>query len=488
MGPDLSPPGLQAPGTQSPTAGTGTGNNNLHRMVWALFGFVVALTLVVLVVLPFMVSDHANDEPVSVSVSAPASTPPPLAAGVARHDAEQALQNFLRMRAQPELANAEVWAAEAWQAALNTAAGGDEHYGRGRFSEALSAYQQAIRQLQDLQAGREQLMADRLKSGWQSLEKNESAAAVFAFEQVLAMQADHEEAGLGLARARVRDEILALMEEGRQAEAVNDPQRAARAYTAASRLDPAYIPVQAALQRVSTELAGTAFQDAMSHALQSLDRGNLTAADEALKAAAQIYPDAPAVGDARRRLTESRRQYTLGKLRKEAARRVSAENWSAAADLYRKALAIDAQAAYARAGLARAQKRTQLHAQLDHYLADTTRLSSDEPLANASKLLEANKHLPESEPRLAAKVAALNEAVRLAVIPVSLLIKSDNRTEVTIYHVGRLGKFHDKQVTLRPGRYTVTGYCPGYRDVRKVITLRPDSTKSTLLVRCEEPI
>ena len=488
MAPDLSPPGLQPPGTQSPAAGPEASNNSLHRMVWALFGFVVALTLVVLVVLPYMVSERADDEPVSDSASVPASTPPPLAAGVARHDAEQALQDFLRMRAQPALANAESWAAETWQAALGTAAGGDEHYGRGRFTEALSAYQEATRQLQDLQASRKQLMTDRLAFGWQSLEQNDSAAAVAAFEQVLAMQADHEEAGSGLARARARKEILALMEQGRQAEAVNDPRRAADVYAAATRLDPAYIPVQNAMQRISAELAGLAFQDAMSHALQSLDSGNFAAADDALKAAAQIFPDAPAVADTRRRLTESRRQYTLDKLRTKANRRAMAEDWSDAAELYRKALGIDAQVAYARAGLARAQNRMQLHAQLDHYLNDSTRLSSDEPLTNARKLLEANQHLPENEPRLAAKMAALDEAIRLAVIPVSLLIRSDNRTEVTIYHVGRLGKFQEKQVTLRPGRYTVTGYCPGYRDVRKVITLRPDSAGSILQVRCEEPI
>ena len=488
MDPDLSPPGLQPPGAQSPKDGPESGNSNLHRMVWALLGFVAALTLVVLVVLPAMVSERSDDVPLSDIASTPAGTPPPLAAGVARHDAEQALQVFLRMRAQPQLSNAEVWAAEAWLVALNTAASGDEHYGRGRFVEARTAYEEASRQLSTLQSSREQTMADKLESGWQSLAQNDSAAAVAAFEQVLAMQTGHEEANLGLSRARVREDVLALMEEGEQAEAVNDPQRAASAYGRASQLDPAYLPVKTALQRVRAELDGLAFQNTMSHALQSLENGDFAAAAEALKTAEQIYPDAPAVNDARQRLAEARRQYTLDSLRTKAARYARAEDWSTAAGLYRKALVVDTQAAYARAGLAHAEQRMQLHGQLDHYLGDTTRLSSDEPLANARMLLEANKHLPDSEPHLAAKVAALDEAVRLAVLPVSLLIKSDNRTEVTIYHVGRLGKFHDKQVTLRPGRYTVTGYCPGYRDVRKVITLRPDSTGSTLMVRCEEQI
>ena len=129
-----------------------------------------------------------------------------------------------------------------------------------------------------------------------------------------------------------------------------------------------------------------------------------------------------------------------------------------------------------------------LHAQLDHYLADTTRLYSAEPLANARKLLAANRQIPDNEPALARKVAQLQEAVRLAVIPVELLIRSDNQTEVLIYHVGRLGRFAEKKITLRPGRYTVTGTRAGFRDVRKVVNLRPDSAMQSLLIRCEEPI
>ena len=50
---------------------------------------------------------------------------------------------------------------------------------------------------------------------------------------------------------------------------------------------------------------------------------------------------------------------------------------------------------------------------------------------------------------LARKIDALQQAVRLAVIPVELLIQSDNMTEVAVYHVGRLGKFQQKQLTLQ---------------------------------------
>jgi len=129
-----------------------------------------------------------------------------------------------------------------------------------------------------------------------------------------------------------------------------------------------------------------------------------------------------------------------------------------------------------------------LHQQLDHYLADTTRLFSDEPLGNARQLLAANQEATTGEPLLAAKVAKLQEAVRLAVLPVDLLILSDNLTQVTIYKIGRLGNFEQKQLSLRPGKYTITGSRQGYRDVLKVIELKPGSQGQSLEIRSGESI
>ena len=540
MGPELHPPTLRPPGSRSHVNSQAINeSNNGHRLVWGLLGFVFVLALVVLVGLPYIINENSEDKPGSeavpkpgkpvssrivvapiptdtlsnpaatilappdtVSTSAnttsvpsdtdsdlpdsPSSSPSPVS--VARHDAELALQSFLRMRGQPELANAGIWAANRWSQSIETAANGDDHYGHGRFGDAQLAYEDATRQLTSLQAERPQYLADSLSRGWQALQNNDVEASRNAFENALAIQPDLGEAKAGLARARVRQELLALMEDGQEAEVKNSLQIAADAYSAALQLDPTYSPAQTALQRINETLTRVAFQQAMSNALQSLETGNLNAAESALGIAAKINPHAPAVKDARQRLNTVRRQMELNSLRLEAEQRSTEEQWSAAANLYKKALTLDPQAAYARSGLNYAQERLRLHGQFDHYLNDLVRLWSDEPLTNANKLLEANKHIPEKEPRLAAKAITLGEATRLAALPVNLIIRSDSLTEVTIYHVGRLGKFDQKAITLRPGRYTVVGSRPGYRDVREVITLSHSNANPAVLVRCEEQI
>jgi hypothetical protein len=149
---------------------------------------------------------------------------------------------------------------------------------------------------------------------------------------------------------------------------------------------------------------------------------------------------------------------------------------------------IDPSAAFARTGLARAEERVKLHGQFDHYLDKPSRLYSAAPLANAQKLLAAAGTAPRDEPQLETKITRLRGLVEAAAKPVRVTLDSDGETSVVIYHVGRLGKFDHHQLDLRPGDYTVVGSRPGYRDVRKVIRVRPGASLPPVLIRCEEAI
>jgi tetratricopeptide (TPR) repeat protein len=481
--PDLNPPGRHF----SPAALDQEQNHSSNPLLWALIGFVVALTLVVVLVLPSLVTDPV-DESTTSSLAGQARQPAPLAPGVSRHDAELALQKFLRLQGKPGLAGAEIWANAGWQSAVDTATAGDDLYGKGQFKGALASYKNASLQLQALLDERPQYLADSLVLGTASLAENKIDQAVSAFERVLAMQQDHAAAANGLARAQVRNDVLSLMTVGRQAEAGNILQEAATAYSSALSLDADYLPARQASQQLSAEIDKLEFQKAMSLALKYLDMARLKAAKNALFRADKIYPGHPAVVDARSRLAKAERGSYLNAMRRQASLATSKEDWNAAIEIYRKALAFDGQAAFAVSGLDFSRQRAQLHVQLRHYLADTDRLYSEEPLSNARQLLAANKQADAREPVLAGMLIKLQEAVRLALIPVELILRSDQKTRVTIYHVGRLGLFEEKVMSLRPGDYTVTGSRAGFRDVRKVLMLRPGIVIPPQWIRCEEPV
>ena len=146
------------------------------------------------------------------------------------------------------------------------------------------------------------------------------------------------------------------------------------------------------------------------------------------------------------------------------------------------------QAAFARQGLVFAEDRERLHQQLDHYLQDPTRVYSDQPRANAEKLLESAANPPAAETRLAEKIRRLQALIVEATTPRTVTLKSDGLTSVQIYHVGRLGQFISQQLELRPGTYTVVGSRPGYRDVRQTLTVKPGPEQQALDIRCEETV
>jgi hypothetical protein len=467
-------------------------SRNPNLKLWGSMGLVLVILLLVVLLLPSMVPDPASGQQAAVpgadhktAVEKPSQLPVP---DHFRTDAEQALQNFLRIQAQPDLDNAEIWANDAWQKAFNTAAHGDDVFGQGDFITALDSYKDAGAQLQTILNDRDHILQQSLEAGWQFLDENAVEEASAAFGRVIAMQSDHQQAGLGIERSAVREQVLELFITAQQAEISNTLPLAADAYTSALQLDPLYIPARQALDKVETELRNRAFGDSLGRALQGIENGQFAMAEKALSEATKIRPDDVAIKDARQRLLAARRQARLSALRTEAGHLEQTENWAAARDRYVQALKVDPQAAFARNGRTKTEQKLQLHKQLDHYLTDITRLYSEDPLNNARELLAAHQLTSGNEPLLSEKLEKLQEAVRLAVIPIDLLLISDNLTQVTVYKIGQLGTFAQKQLSLRPGKYTVTGSRRGYRDVLKQVDLRPGTNGQSLDIRAEEQI
>ena len=67
-------------------------------------------------------------------------------------------------------------------------------------------------------------------------------------------------------------------------------------------------------------------------------------------------------------------------------------------------------------------------------------------------------------------------------------LQSDNFTDVTVYKVGRFGRFADRDLLLPPGTYVAVGTRSGYRDVRVEFTLTAGQEPGDVSVRCQEKI
>ncbi len=475
--PSTGRPDLQPPGSLPPA---GVHESASNRGLWVSLSAVLVVGLAVILVLPRFVDRpqqyQASPEPVP---AAPASV-------TASADANQAMQAYLKLRAKLELENVTRWGEPQWSQTGKTASTAAGFLSQRNFAAAAQNYTRALRELEQLENGRAARLVTALEAGEQALAANDVATAITQFELALALQPEHAVATLGLARAGVREEVMRFMVEGEVAESGDELSTAQVAYQQAMQLDTGYEPAATAFQRVSEQLAGRAFRDAMTRALTALDAGQLKSAGKALDEAEKLQPGDVAVVDAQRRLSRMRHQGRLISLRRQADQQVTSENWQAAADLYKKALAVDSSAGFARDGLAQASARLKLNAQFDHYLEKPDRIYSPEPLANARQLLSAASTAAgaelATEPKLAAKIKALQILVVQAGTPIPVVLHSDGQTDVTIYHVSQLGQFIDRRLELLPGRYTVVGTRAGYRDVRMLLAVEPDDS---LVSKCD---
>lgn len=466
---------------QPPTQSPATAAPENHRWLWVSMGALLLLGLAVIFALPGLVG------PVQEAVL-PEEPPPAGDTAALRESAHQTLQTYLQLRARLELDNAGTWGEPDWSEAAAQAASGDRSFARLQFAAAARDYQAALNRLQQLDSNRAVMLATALEEADRALTENDVATAIARFEVALAIEPKHPVATRGLAQARSRTAVIEQMNRGQAAESNSDLEAAQAAYRQATELDADYEPARTALQQVTEQISARNFSAAMTQALAALDAGQTGAASKALAEAERWQPGDSAVRDARQRLQGMRAQAGLNSLRRKAAGRVSDEDWQAAVALYRKALAIDPKAGFATEGLHRAEQRVQLHAQFDHYLDTPARVYSATPLANAEQLLSAASKAPQDEPRLAKKISALRTLVARASTPLTVTLNSDGVTSVVIYRVGRLGQFDTHQLELLPGDYTIVGSRPGYRDVRKVIAVRPDVPLPPLVVRCEEAI
>ena len=471
---------LQPPSTSVPADNTRSTN---FRNVVIAFSLLLVTGLGVVLLLPEWVSDATQEPAVEQDQR---TTTRDIA--VLRQQAEQALQQFLRLQAEMKLANAPVWGSAEWHDAESRVRAGDRLFGERRFSEAQQSYEAGTALLETLKTERAERLESALKAGREALAQNKADEALDHFETALSIEAENADALQGKTQAQVRDQVLQFMTAAGEAEENGQFDVAVDHFLSVLRLDNAYQAASEGLVRVEGKLKDQIFHAAMDQALKALDAGRFDEAANALAEAAEVQPQHEALVDARQRLQVKRRRAAMNQLRRQAAAQAKAENWAQAVDLYSKALKLDANAGFARQGLARARQSARLNARFDHYLKDPERLYSSAPLAEAEELLESNPKAPGTEPKLAGKIERLQALVAQARLPLSVELRSDGETEVTIYHVGRLGRFMAKHLSLRPGTYTATGVRPGYRDVRREFSLKPGDGLTTVDVRCVERI
>ena len=230
------------------------------------------------------------------------------------------------------------------------------------------------------------------------------------------------------------------------------------------------------------------FEALLSQGLAQLHRGQYQQARATLLEAAVMDPGSEAVREALTQADHAMKLEQLDRLHRQATTAEQNGQWSTALERYVAALAIDPNVGFALRGKRHAIQRITIARRIDFYLTQPETLLNDRHLGNAVQLLAEAGEISPRDAELATMMKHLDRLLTAAQTPVSVTLKSDNLTEVAVYRVGRMGRFDSRDLTLRPGTYTIVGTRDGYRDVRLTVTISPGTTPPAVQVVCTEAI
>jgi tetratricopeptide (TPR) repeat protein len=226
----------------------------------------------------------------------------------------------------------------------------------------------------------------------------------------------------------------------------------------------------------------------LSGGLTAYHEKNFALARSELTKAQELKPNAPEVLEALAQVEAAVRLQSMGDFQARAAEAEALEDWAKASDLYAAALALDRTLQFAVQGRERSLQRMEIDKRLQFYLQKPEALWSEESLARAVEVLNRAEGIEPKGPRLNHQLEAFRRLVKEAQIQIRVTLVSDNLTEVSVYRVGRLGRFTAQELLLRPGRYTVVGTREGYKDVRQEVLVKPGEAPLQVTIACREKV
>lgn len=386
----------------------------------------------------------------------------------------------------------EEWGGPAWDRASQLVEDGRLRFEGRDWAGAMETWAEAGDALGDLENRLPQVRDAALGDGDTALAEGRIATAEAAYHLALTLDPSSARAEQGLRRARVWHDVQTLLDDAREHENRGDFAAAQGAYRRALELDGTTPEARQGLARMATRLADNAFARTLSQGFEALEAQRWSAAREAFRSAAKLRTGSASaqqtVADALARVDTEEKVWKIEDLGAEGRRLEKGEDWRGAAASYAAVLELDGAVAFALEGKERANARAELAERMKSHLDTPDRLGEATVLEEVDRLLARARAVEPAGPIHQSRIARLEALFDDYSKPRAVSLRSDGATQVIVYRVGKLGTFQQRDLELRPGRYTVVGTRDGYRDVRLELVVSTDGPTPPLDIRCTEAI
>ena len=405
-----------------------------------------------------------------------------------KFETDEALGDLLSQLERLKFRGIERWGGQPYLDVLDVYAEGDQAYLSKNYRAAGDRYRQATDMLEPFYDQIDDQFQETLSAAKAAFEADDFIEAIRLYDLAVAITPGHEDAERGLERAVNLEAVLRLMDQGARFEDDLELDAARLAYEKALELDSKWEPATVALARVQQNIRKLSFDSRMSEGLEALMMADYETARAAFNAAKAMRPNSREPVDGLLQVDQELRLARIRAMEGEASDQEANEEWESAVATYEALLDVDSDLQFGQDGLRRARSRAAIHRQLNDFIDDPDSLTDPVTMQRATNMLLDLTRMQAEGPRLDDQRKVLSILLKRAVTPLPVRMVSDNVTEVSVYKVGKLGRFTAHELSLRPGNYVAVGIRSGFRDVRLEFRVAPEIELQPIVVQCEEAI
>ncbi|MGJ8639682.1 MAG: hypothetical protein ACSHYA_09840 [Opitutaceae bacterium] len=371
-------------------------------------------------------------------------------------------------------------AVETYNGALRALKAGD-------YQASIDDYEMTSAILGDLEARSIQQVASILETGKIALEAFQLPAAKSAYQEVLRIDAANSKATDGLAMVQALEGIAEAVKAIQALESAGQFDAALQQLDALSAENPNNPFIRNQRKVIEAKILERDIAELIAQASASEAAQDYPAAIQALEAAIALKPNAELskrVGV----LKEKYKAIRLEELLVAGFNALKAGRYENARDIYKEAVALDANSKEARNGLEKASSLYLANIRYSQNISNAAKYAKEGRFPLAAKFFnDAMGSRPSNvPPSQLVEEKRIREIIDAQSEKVSITIESDKRTYVSIIGVLPPDRFKETDLTLFPDVYKVKGTRSGYETVE--FDLKVDATKpnQTITVECSE--
>ncbi len=364
------------------------------------------------------------------------------------------------------------------------------NFSNGEYADALDDLRSVTSRAEKILQDAEHIYQENLRKAGSFLVEDRYDEARLHLEKALTVAPQSPEALELQRRIEKLPKILPLLNDIKIARTENDLQKEYEYLQQLLQLAPEREEAAARLRTVAELIKNQKFASHISSGFASIEKSRAKEARYHYREAQKIDAGRPELSVLHEKLVALEKSLRFQQAVKQAEQSVRRDDWREAKDDFAGAVkdAPDNQTAVE--GLKRAEEILGFQSTFSNYFENPYRLTNTAVRDEAEKTLKQAETVSGYSFTLKRQAEQLRQLIVKLNRPVPVTVISDNKTNVSVRSVGKVGTVSQKTVQLKPGRYTFEGARPGFKS-KLVQTLIPyDQDKGNVQVRviCDEPI